>query len=76
MFGIKRNSSVMCYSGNDKFQFCGEDRIRRPVMVSSAIEVDNLCQKCMVAFNLYDLMVFEFTREEEEEFLIKRLKGH
>ena len=76
MYGIKRNSSVMCYSGNDKFQFCGQDRIRRPVMVSSPIEIDNLCQQCMVAFNLYDLVVFEFTVEEEKEFLVKRLRGY
>lgn len=66
----------MCHRDANKFQFCGKDRIRRPVMVSSAIEVDNLWQQCMVSFNLYDLVVFEFTEEQEAEFLIKRLRGY
>jgi hypothetical protein len=76
MFGIRRNSSVMCHSGSDKFQFCGTDRVRRPVIVSSAIDVDNLLQQCMVAFGLYDLVVFEFTKEQEEEIIIRKLRGH
>jgi len=76
MFGIKRMSAVMCYSGSDAFQFCSGERIRRPVMIGSPTEIDNLCLRCIDAFNLYDLVVFEFTEEQEEKFLIMKLRGY
>ena len=64
----------MCRIG-DKFQFRGAARVRNPVMVESALEVDNLLQRCMVAFGLYDLVVFEFTREQEADIIVNKLKG-
>jgi len=75
MYGIRRHGSIMCAIG-DKFQFRGAERVRNPIMVESAVEIDNLHQQCMVAFNLYDLVVFEFTKEQEEIYLIQKLRGH
>jgi len=75
MYGIKRHDAIMCRVG-DKFQFRRRERVRSPIMVESATEIDNLLQQCMVAFGLYDLVVFEFTKEQEAEFLIRKLQGH
>ena len=47
-----------------------------PVMRKSAIEIDQLLQDFGSAFGRYDLVVFEFTEEQVENLLIKKLKGY
>lgn len=47
-----------------------------PAMRKSAIEIDQLLQDLMTASNRYDLVVFEFTEEQVENLLIKKLKGY
>jgi hypothetical protein len=76
MYGIRRHSSILCKFDNKTFQFRGRERIRNPIMVESATEIDDLHQQCMVAFNLYDLVVFEYTKEQEEIYLIQKLRGY
>lgn len=57
--------------GLDSWQSTSE-----PIMISSAIEVDKLLQEFSVENRMYDLVVFEFTREQEEQVLMQRLKGY
>lgn len=76
MYGIKRpNGLVMCQIIPGTFQFREKARIRNPVMRDTAYSIDDLMQQLTVAFNLYDMVVFEFTKEEVEDLLIKKLKG-
>ena len=75
MYGIKRHESILCRIGQN-YQFRGAARVRNPVMVESALEIDNLLQQCMVAFGLYNLVVFEFTEEQEAQYLIQKLRGY
>jgi hypothetical protein len=56
--------------------FRSPDRVRNPVMIESANEIDNLLQKSMVVLNLYDLVVFKFTEEQEAELIIQKLRGN
>lgn len=51
------------------------DRAVRPVMMSTPLDVDLLLQRMVSHTGDYSLKVFEFTREQEEELLIRRLKG-
>ena len=74
MYGIRRHNSILCRIAQG-YQFRERERIRNPVMIESPNEIDNLLQKCMVAFNLYELSVIEFTKEQEAEFIIKKLSG-
>jgi hypothetical protein len=45
-------------------------------MVANEYEIDQLHQKLMVDLHDYSLQVFEFTKEEEEEILLRNLKGY
>lgn len=61
--------------GSNTYQLRSHGRVQNPVMKSSAIEIDNLLQSIMTQNDDYTLMVFEYTKEQEEEFLIKKLNG-
>lgn len=70
-------NSVLCQrSGTNVYIIKKWDRCGMPAMRASAIEIDQLLQNIMVASQLYDLVVFEFTDEQVENLLIKKLKGY
>ena len=52
------------------------DRAHNPIMIESAMEIDQLLQKCMVGMNDYNLKVFEFTKEQEANMIMNRLRGY
>jgi hypothetical protein len=81
MYGITtdRGTMVLCQAlGSTQFlTFVLKrwDRATRPVMMSEPLKIDELLQRMVVHTGDYSLKVFEFTREQEEEMLIRRLKG-
>lgn len=79
MFGImtQDRSSVLCQrSGTNVYILKKWDRAGMPAMRKSAIEIDRLLQDYMTASRRYDLSVFEFTQEQEEKLLVKKLQGY
>lgn len=76
MYGIKHGENILCYYGPDRVLFFSTGPTHRPVMVSNALEIDSILQECMVNFKLYNLKVFEFTKEQEYNFVLVRLQGH
>jgi hypothetical protein len=47
-----------------------------PAMRKSMIDINRLLQDYMTVAGIYDLTVFEFTEEQVENFLIKKLQGY
>lgn len=79
MFGImsQDGNSVLCQrSGTNVYIVKRWDRASMPVMRKSAIEIDQLLQDFGTTFGRYDLVVFEFTEEQVENLLIKKLQGY
>jgi len=79
MFGIMSQDghSVLCQrTGTNVYIVKRWDRSGMPVMRKSAIEIDQLLQDFGSTFGRYDLVVFEFTEEQVENLLIKKLKGY
>jgi len=52
------------------------DRKGTPVMSESANEIDQLMQKFMSESGRYDLSVFNFTPEQEQELVIRKLRNY
>lgn len=71
--------SVLCRTSYQKsyvlsrFSFIGENI---PIMVSNRLEIDNLLQEYTVHLNNYTLTVFEYTKEQEEKLLFRKLYGY
>lgn len=79
MYGITDcGTTFLCFSSSNSraYIFKGWNRVRNPVMMVSATEIDNLLQEIIVQTNNYDLYVFEYTTEQEEEIIIRKLKGY
>jgi hypothetical protein len=47
-----------------------------PVMKSSPLEIDRLLQDYMTASGFYQVEVFEFTEEQVQSLLIRKLQGY
>lgn len=76
MFGIRDGDRILCWhTGIETVSLKQGDRIRNPVMVKDSHTIDQLHQEVMVAMNRYSLAVFKFTKEQEAEFIISKLKG-
>lgn len=78
MFGImsQDGSMVLCRLGYNIYVLKNWNRNGIPVMIKSSFAIDQLMQEYMVAANNYNVRVFKFTVEQEEEILIRKLKGH
>lgn len=79
MYGIMTQDGckVLCQrTGTNVYLFKKWDRASMPAMRKSAIEIDQLMQTMLIAFKRYDLAVFEFTEEQLERLLIKKLQGY
>jgi hypothetical protein len=78
MYGImtQNGSLVLCHGNSGQYVLKRWDRNGNLVMRDSAFEIDSLMQQFMVAANRYDLSVFEFTREQEENLVIRKLRGY
>lgn len=81
MFGITTDNGtmVLCHAlGSTQpntFVLKRWDRATIPVMMSEPLKIDDLLQRMVSHIGDYSLRVFEFTREQEEILLIRRLKG-
>lgn len=79
MYGIMSQDGqvVLCNrTGTNVYIFKKWDRHGMPAMRKSAIEIDQLLQDFTRIAKRYDLVVFEFTREQEEKLVIKKLQGY
>jgi len=79
MYGIMTQDGqyvLCCRSGTNVYLLKSWDRAGMPVMRKLPIEIDQPLQDFMTASNRYDLAVFEFTEEQIEDLLIKKLKGY
>lgn len=79
MFGIttQDGTQVLCNrSGTSVYILKRWDRASMPAMRKSAIEIDQLLQDISSVSKRYDLIVFEFTEEQLEKLLIKKLQGY
>lgn len=47
-----------------------------PVMFESAYEADIKLQEMSVYFDNFNLVVYEFSKEEEAEYMIRKLRGY
>ena len=79
MYGIQSSdgSRVLC-EGRSSGTYVIKLWIREsyPVMKSTAYEIDSLLQWAMTTFDDYSLIVFEFTKEQEADIIMRKLKGH
>lgn len=70
-------SSVMCCrSGTNVYILKKWDRAGMPVMRKTALDIDQLLQQYIRLAGRYDLVVFEFTEEQVEDILVKKLQGY
>lgn len=79
MFGIMSQDGhrVLCQrSGTNVYILKRWDRASMPVMRSSALAIDQLLQDYTTASRDYSMQVFEFTEEQVEDLLVKKLKGY
>jgi predicted esterase len=79
MFGIMTQDGllVLCHGfGTNTYLLKRWDRAAMPVMRKSALEIDQLFQNFMTSSRRYDMTVFEFTEDQIENLLIKKLKGY
>lgn len=79
MFGIMSQDGhrVLCQrSGTTVYILKKWDRATMPTMRKSSLEIDQLLQDYMSASGNYNMSVFEFTEEQIEDLLIKKLKGY
>jgi hypothetical protein len=79
MYGIRNaNGSVLCRTLTDPktYVFKTWDRAKNLVVIESAMEIDSLLQEMMVASDNYNLTVFEYTSEQEEEMVVRKLRGY
>jgi len=79
MYGIMTQDGhrVLCQrSGTNVYIIKRWDRAAMPAIRKSAIEIDQLLQDMMSFANRYDLRVFEFTEDDLERLLIKKLQGY
>lgn len=68
---------VLCQrTGTNVYLLKEWHRASMPAIRNSAIEIDRLMQDYMTASGLYNLVVFEFTEEQLENLLIKKLQGY
>lgn len=68
---------VLCQrSGTNVYILKRWDRASMPVMRSSALAIDQLLQDYTTASRDYSMQVFEFTEEQVEDLLVKKLKGY
>ncbi len=77
MYGIMTGDGnlVLCRFDTTGYILRRWDRNGILVMRESAIEIDQLMQDFMVAACRYDLCVFKFTEEQEQQQLIRKLTG-
>ena len=79
MYGIMTQDGhrVLCQrSGTTVYILKKWDRATMPAMRKSSLEIDQLLQDYMSASGNYNMSVFEFTEEQVEDLLIKKLKGY
>lgn len=77
MYGICDNiGKILVWWKPGKMNLCAAWQNYKPIMVEGRYEIDQLHQEIMVILNNYSLVVFEFTKEEEEEILLRILKGY
>lgn len=81
MFGIKRSdNTILCRylkNGSDTglMAFYREEQAIIPVLKPES-EIDNFLQEMINLFMNHSLTVFKLTDIQEEQFLIKRLRGY
>lgn len=79
MYGIRTQDKcrVLCNrSGTDFYILKEWLRATMPVMKSSPLEIDRLLQDYMTASGFYQVEVFEFTEEQVQSLLIRKLQGY
>lgn len=79
MFGIisQDGHRVLCNrTGTNVYILKTWDRATMPALRKSALEIDQLLQDYMTASGNYNMKVFEFTEEQIEDLLIKKLRGY
>ena len=78
MFGIMNynGTTVLCHTfrGDDTFIMKRWDGSAVPVMRESQFEIDKLLQLMWEVTHDYTLVVFEFTKEQEENLVFKKLR--
>lgn len=68
---------VLCTTWNDNgYVMKRWDRNGYPVLRESSHDIDTLLQWAIVTFNDYSLVVFEFTKDQEANILVRKLFGH
>jgi hypothetical protein len=79
MYGImtQDGNKVLCHgTGFNSYILKRWDRHGNLVMRESALEVDQLMQDFMVTANRFDLSVFTFTEEQEQNLIVRKLRGY
>lgn len=79
MYGIRTQDGlrVLCQrTGTNVYILKEWSRASMPAMRESPMEIDQLLQDYMTASGLYNLEVFQFTQDEVEALLIKKLQGY
>lgn len=77
MYGITNEAgNILCRRSHDTYVFKRWDRNGNFVALYSAIEIDDLLQKMMIASNNYNLSVFEYTEEQENYLIMRKLRGY
>ena len=75
MYGIKGKYGILCWTTTRGMTFYQNYSDNNPVIKDSPGEIDQLLQSVMSDYNDYSMTVFKFTKEQEEDFIIKRLRG-
>ncbi len=77
MYGITNESgAILSRRSHDTYVFKRWERNGNFIALYSAIEIDDLLQKIMTASGNYNLSVFEYTKEQEEDLIIRKLRGY
>lgn len=80
MYGIRDGKFFIVDNGNIQFGKWSIVNIEAkpciPFMTDSSYEVDKVLQEMSVIFGNYNLVVYKFTKDEEEDYLIRKLRGY
>ena len=77
MYGITNPSgAILCRRSHDTYVFKQWERNGNFIAMDSAFEVDELLQQIMTASGNYNLSVFEYTEEQEEYLIMRKLRGY
>ncbi len=76
MYGIRNSNRILCNGNVFIFEMKLPGHDSDPVIRESSYAIDVLLQELMVEWGDYSLYVYELSKEQEAELLVRKLRGY